>query len=96
MDGMRELIDRVKKAGPQSLTTAAPSADATSAPNPLGLLFAPGTRVIDMATGARAQVQSGQRDPANNEQVFRVLFDDGRIGYRHAGEIERDPRPTLS
>jgi hypothetical protein len=92
MESMRELIDRIKKSGATPSTPGQASGGDTSARNPLGLMFAPGARVIDLATGGRAQVQSGSRDAANNEQVFRVLFDDGRIGYRHAGEIERDPQ----
>lgn len=93
--GMRELLDRITRERPPLGETPQPAIGVdTLARNPLGLLFPPGTRVIDLATGARGTVQSGQRDAANNEQVFRVQLADARAVYRHAGELERDPRPA--
>lgn len=66
----------------------------TSAPSPNALRFPNDARVIDVATGLRAIVTRGDRDPVLNTGRYAVRLADGRLVFRGDAELEADPSPA--
>lgn len=90
-DKVRAVLDSLGAVSAQARERLTRAGEAAStAPNPLGLRFTDGTRVLDLTTGQRGRVQFGQRDAQTNTEVFRVQLADARVVWRTRDELELD------
>jgi hypothetical protein len=56
----------------------------------MGLKFSAGSRVIDVHTGQRGTVLSGQRAASSGDEIYKVEFVGGQISHRGRAELEAD------
>jgi hypothetical protein len=93
---MRALLDDLGKVGGERLEQLRAAGAVTSpADNPLGLRFANGARVVDLATGTKANVIRGMRDSETGGARYSIRLDDARLVFRVDSELEPDPAPAL-
>lgn len=94
-DRMRALVDDLAKSRDRELARLRAGNGAPApADNPLGLRFAKGARVLDLALGLQAAVTRGERDPLTGAGRYAIRLDDGRLVYRLDSELE--PAPTTA
>jgi len=95
VDGQRTLLDKIQQAteARRAALTGAGS-PALSAEARMGLKFSAGSRVIDVHTGQRGTVLSGQRATSSGEEIYKVEFVGGLVSHRGRAELELDRSPA--
>lgn len=95
-DRVRAVLDDLTSAKDQELERlrASPRSPA-STPNPLGLRFAIGARVLDIATGLGGVVTRTLAAAETGRGYYSVRLDDGRLVFRVDSELEPHPVPVL-
>jgi hypothetical protein len=92
VDGQRTLLDKIAQATAARRAALTPGGSpARSQEMRAGLTYQTGDRVIDVHTGQRGTVLSGQRAVATGEEIYRVDFAGGLVSHRGRAELERDP-----
>ena len=93
-ENIRAVMDRLaQQSRARRAAEAASNAAAAPAPADPGLHYAPGDRVLDLATGKRGRIVAGAREPASGVQVFEVALEAGEPVFRTSAELERDRLP---
>lgn len=95
MANNRELIDRLGRMTTEERAEINRAGRIGAAMgNPLGLKFAEGARVLDVATGLRGTVRVPRLAPKGSGGLYNVVLDDGRLVYRVDTELEADSTPA--